>query len=82
MADIKPATTEVPTQKLFPIIGKAWVNKDKKGRDCINIIIGNRRQNIEQVGEVTVRPNDKFYLRTNIKRPGKKDPDYQVCLVQ
>lgn len=84
MGEIKPATqpaqqaAQPETQKLWPIVGKAWYNTDKKGRKLLSIVIGNRR---EPFGEIVLKPEDRLVLRQNNKREGRKDADYQVCLV-
>ena len=71
------ATVQKPSV-LWPTIGKAWINTDKKGRPLISIVIGNRRENL---GSVTLNEGDKLALRPNQQRPGRKDANYQVCLV-
>lgn len=80
MAEIKQAaapTAAAPVQTLWPIIGKAWKNVDKKGRELLSVVVGNRH---EPFAELVLKPNDRLVLRPNQKRPGKKDADYQVCL--
>lgn len=77
MADINREATPATTPKFFPVIGKAWINKSKKGTDLINIVLGNRR---EPFASITLKPNDKIMLRPNNKREGKKDADFQVVL--
>jgi hypothetical protein len=81
MAEIKPvaqsATAETPAAQLWPIVGKAWINKDKKGRELISLVFGNRR---EPFGELVIKPNDRLVMRPNAKRAGVRDADYQICL--
>ena len=85
MAELKTMAAQpvqapvVKTQTLWPIIGAAWKNTDKKGRELLSVVIGNRRA---PFSELTLKPEDKLMLRPNSKRPGKKDADYQVCLAQ
>lgn len=89
MAEIKPAAqsaqqaTEVAkTSQIYPTVGKAWINTITKGKmagqQSLSIIVGNRRENL---GSITLNAGDKLFLRPNTKRPGRKDADYQVCLV-
>jgi len=71
-------TAVAPTQGFWPVLGKAWVNTDKKGRPLISLSFGNYR---EPFSEVVIKTGDRMMLRPNNKRPDKKDADYQICLV-
>jgi hypothetical protein len=79
MAEVKKAAAAEPTAKLWPVVGKAWINPSKKnpGTSLVNIVMGNQRDAFETI---TLKPGDKLVLRPNSKRPGKQDADYQVCL--
>lgn len=69
------------TQVLWPVIGKAWKNADKKGRELLSLVFGNRAGGAEQVGTITLAAGDRLVMRPNVKRPGRKDPDYQICYI-
>jgi len=69
------------TQVLWPVIGKAWKNVDKKGRELVNLVFGNREGGTEQVGTITLTPGDNLVMRPNAKRTGIKDADYQICYI-
>ena len=68
----------VPTATLWTVIGAAWKRLDKKNREMLTVIVGNKRSGVNQI---TFNAGDKIFSRPNVKRAGKlTDPDYQVCV--
>lgn len=81
MADFnKGATTEAPAKQtqVWPVIGKLWATK-KPGifTGAIGIISKGTR-NFENV---TLKHGERIALRTNKKRDGKRDADFQICII-
>ena len=71
-------TAKAPS--LWLTVGAAWKRLDKKNREMLTIVIGNRRKNVSQI---TFNAGDRMFLRPNVKRPNMpKDPDYQVCVAE
>jgi len=78
----KPAAPVQPAkpQTLWLTIGAAWEGVDKKGRKLLTAVIGNRRNNVNQI---TLNAGDRMFLRPNVKRANMpKDPDFQICVAQ
>lgn len=69
-----------PAQSLWETIGSAWVNKDKKGRQILGIVFGDKQNPITSF---SLQANERIVLRENTnQRKDSRDPDFQVCLVK
>ena len=66
------AAVAAPVKQLWPRVGKAWINTDKKGREFITAVLNET---------VTCPAGSRLALTANNKREGKRDADYQVRII-
>lgn len=76
----KGAATSAPAKQTqpWPVIGKLWATK-KPGifTGAIGVISQGKR-NFETV---SLKHGERIALRTNKKREGKRDADFQICII-
>ena len=77
MAEIRSGSTDNQKPVIWPVIGKIWKTKT----DIMTGAIGVRRNGAESFQEVVLKPGDRIALRPNRKREGKRDADYQICVI-